>query len=548
MHQWLALAWLKWKIFTHSRIDLRTVTNVIALVVAVPVFVMISLSLGAAAHLGLNTLLRRGAGSESLLALDLGLLGLMVVWQVLPILSGTRSQDETFDPTRFLGYPITAARLVAANATLVLLTPWFLFFAPVLLGVLAAVARSRPVAAVPTAFVLVAFMAMNATLFHLLGTAANNIFRQRRLREVAAIVAPVVAGTLYFLPQIVAWLQRTGRIGSIREWGMLLALTPSGFAARAIRASLDGTWLWPAGAVAALSMMAVLFHVWDVRLVERLYLGAGVGADSRQASTTRRAHGGGWWLPFLPGRFAAIFEKETKYLLRSTVGRYNFVGAVFLIVLWRFLFHIDPASSAGRFGLSPAASLYLAIVLLESLVVTGFLSNAFGWESHGIRTYLLSPIGLEEVLWGKTLACFAYFGALFLWMTGAYALIVAPPAPDLVCFTALAVLVQLGVTSLVGYFQSVLFPRRLDFAKLYGREGSAFLSGLLGSLAFLAAALPIGAAGLVAFPLHHPWIGCAILGLFIGALALAHFFAGGILASLLASRQERLIEAIVSEE
>ncbi|MBI3097337.1 MAG: hypothetical protein HYY93_03695 [Planctomycetes bacterium] len=536
MSQWLALAWLKWKLFTHTRLDLRAITNVIALAVAVPVFAVISLSVGAGVHFGAAGILRRGSGSDLLLALDLGLLGLMVIWQLLPILSGTRSRDETFDPVKFLGYPIAPGRLVAANATFVLATPAFLFFAPALLGLWMAVVRVRPSAALPGALVLAAFLAMNATLYHLLGSVANNLLRHRRLRELAAIFVPVIAGTLYFLPSLVGWLQKTGRIGSVAALAGLLAPTPSGMAARAIRASMDGSLLWPAGAVLALAMLAGLFHLWDVRLVERLYRGAGVGADTRRPSAPTRLRGGGWWLPGLPGRFVAILEKETKYLLRSTMGRW-------------FLFRIDPAASApGRFGLSPAESLYLGIVLLESLVVTGFFSNAFGWESHGIRTYLLSPIGLEQVLWGKTLACFAYFGALFLWMTGVYALIVVPPPPTLVLFTALAVLVQLGVTSLVGYFQSVYFPRRIDYARLYGREGAAFLSGLLGSAAFFAATVPIALAGLVAFPMRQVWIGCALLGLLAGALALAHFIAGGILAGLIASRQERLIEAIVSEE
>ena len=210
--------------------------------------------------------------------------------------------------------------------------------------------------------------------------------------------------------------------------------------------------------------------------------------------------------------FSALFEKEFRYLLRTSQGRYAFVWPIFIAILLR-IFSTQSDSNREVFEIFESYRL-LPFVGFYFFFLLPFFVDLFGYDQKGVRLYYLAPVSFRMILIAKNLAVMALGILCFMEF-----LLLSPLAfghlSVLACIYALAALMigfPLIFTS--GNFISCYFPRPLKPNTLRGNN-PPHAAVVLGMLSIGVTSLPTIAIVLLTEAVH-PLIGVGAMVMLLG--------------------------------
>jgi ABC-2 type transport system permease protein len=408
--------------------------------------------------------------------LPLGLLGICVYWQAMPILSA--SMGSSLDMRKLLVYPAPHGKLFFVETLLRLTTG--LEMVMVLAGGAVGLLRNRAAggwqAAPRTLAAVSIYMLFNLLLASGTRSLLVRLLSRRRVRELLVFF-------LLMLWMVPRFLLMTGRLhaGSLHGAGGAIQIAG---------------WPWTAAAHAALgdSTSIALLSICGWTLLAgwfgRTQFERGLRFDAAAAQATPLRNGVTRWqslaeifyrFPRLIFRdpLAAVVEKELRSLSRTPRYRMVFVmGFSFGLMVW---LPMILGSRAQRH--SALSQHFLTVICVYALTLLGQVSywNCFGFDRSAAQIYFAAPPPLATTLAGKNIATL-----VFIYLE--VAILVGITTALRVSFgyvQVLETLVVVGVCALymmaLGNISSVQYPRALNPVQV--SQGGA--SSRFQALAFL---------------------------------------------------------------
>jgi hypothetical protein len=423
----------------------------------------------------------------------LAAVGLSIVGPVL-----LPAVDRT-NAVRLLLLPISRAQLYVAQCIAAIADPWILLSIPLLIFIpvgmavagafgLAAIAA---IAALLLLAVLLGLSSLSTTTLHLL-------VRDRRRGELVALLAIVVVPTLVMLPTLMnangsrrdaserreshapAWAVSVARRG--------FAVLPSELHHAAItRPAARGA---KSSAVPLAGLVATGAGIFALGFVA-----FGATLSSPGSTGMRRAGGGlSTWNHSFPGfshGASAVAVNQWRLVARTPRGRSILVSpilvfGVFAVLMWR-------AGGEMEFGfitLSNGLALAVFGAAVSLLSILPFAMNQFAVDRAGLTLQLLSPLSERDILVGKALG-----NGLVSLSSSTLCVLIAwlifpggSPATWLTIPLGLLATYLLAVPAAAAL--SATFPRAVDLNSIGNGSNAHQAAGLLGTLAFAAAAAP----------------------------------------------------------
>ncbi|HZN00696.1 MAG TPA: hypothetical protein VFB70_14940 [Pyrinomonadaceae bacterium] len=552
MSQLLTLIWLKWRLLRNSLRSSKAVVNKAASLLGT--LLALALSLAVAVILGfaayaltrpdvLGDALRRArtqdlpeAASVELIFFSIfGILYLM--WATVPLSIGGSKQ---FDAGKLLMYPITLRKLFAVDFVSELTTLHSVFAVP---AVLALCIGAGLGSGNLTTTLIIAFPAIlfGIALSKWLSTVIGSLVRRKRARgeTIVALIGAVAGLGAAAAGQVAPILVK--HADSIRY----LRWTPPGAAAFLLTTNAEADRVSYAATLIALSSYAVALVVVTYWLARRAALGL-EGKRRRKVSVqpTTVEDYSGWKLPFISAQLSAVLEKELRYAMRNAQVRMMALMPLILILI-RFV-------NSRRWGTTrpPAADDFLAYgsgllplggVLYVFLILAGISCNSFAFEEGGMRTLILSPVDRRKILLGKnitvTLIALVFSTVLLILNT----IIFQDLSFRAILFVALSFVVFAAISSTIGNWISIRFPKRMRFGKRLNLSGVAGL--FLIPMVILLAAPPLLATvvGYVTRNLLNVYTSLALMALLSLGL---YFVVLNFQGRLLAAREIEILEAV----
>jgi len=544
-----ALVWLKWRLFINAMRSKRGAANraasALGTLAALAFSLMLSAGLGAGAYFIVRNRsgarasrfaqdLATGASVESLFLL-FGMASMIyLVWATAPLSFGGGNQ---FDPGRLLLYPISLRKLFALDLLSELTSLASIFAAPAIFAVSlgAGLAHGRVGGALVVALCATLF---GMSLAKLLSTCLDTLMRMKRTRGEALLAVLGILGALsgLVLGQSDRLFAHLGRFPSA------LRLTPMGAMAAALAggAGMNANYLL---SLAVLLAYTLLTTIATYKIARRALEGSG-GGGARKVRVEAEGAGAkawGWRLPFGSEELSSVFEKELRYAMRNAQLR----TMAAMPIIMTLSFKLIGSRRGGGFGGGAAGGGFFAgiapymegtsaalSVLYVFLITSALSANLFGYESGGMRAYVLAPVARRTILAGKNLAGFAVSLVFAVAVVTINALLYRDLTPRSLLFTLLCFIFFAAASATVGNWFSLRFPKRLQFGKRMNASGVA---GLLLLPVFLCIAAAPALAVLGGYAAQSLWIEYAIL---------AAFAAGGVAFYLLSlARQGRLLAA-----
>ena len=307
---------------------------------------------------------------------------------------------------------------------------------------------------------------------------------------------------------------------TLRPW---LEELPTVRSAAALAAAASGEWVQ--AAVYELPMMAVTLALGGLTYL-LLRREASPRPESLEGAAAAAA------ARFRPsGPVLSIARLHAHHLLSSLQGRFGLVVPIITVVLVK-----GPLANAtaGSTWVIPGAVTYLA-------VTAGQLQfNQFGFDGQGVKTLLLLPITMRQILLGKALAMGVYCAVQYVVLFALLAWIIHPSAREIVGGGLLAGCLLVAHVA-EGHWVSVAFPRPIPFHRMQG-------GGLQGANLF---PLGLGALNATAFGGAYgallSWAPVALVPAMMGVLALVLLGYRALLpraARYVTERRERLVEVL----
>jgi ABC-type transport system involved in multi-copper enzyme maturation permease subunit len=486
MSQLLTLIWLKWRLLRNSLRSSKAIVNKVAsilgMLLAFMFAAMFALILGFVAYSlaqpeGLGSALQRtaardlpaGASTEFIFFSIFGIIYLM--WATVPLSLGGSKQ---FDAGKLLMYPITLRKLFAVDFISEFTTLHSVFLVPAVLamcigsGLGSGNLSTALIAAVPGVLFGVA-------LSKWLSTTIGSILRRKRSRgeTIIALIGAIAGLGTAAISQVAPILFKHAESFRSLRW------TPPGAAAFLLMADVANDPLAYAIAFVTLSAYAIALLVATYWIARR----AALGLERRQKQKTAAPITGnegyaGWQVPFLPADLSAIVEKELRYALRNAQVRMMALMPL-IIILIRMVNR--QRFGTVRHGVSSGFLTYGSGLLLIGglvyvfLILAGMSSNLFAFEEGGMRTLILSPIDRRKILLGKnlvlTLMALVFASALLILNV----VIFQDTTPGNLLFLSLTFIIFASISSMIGNWLSIRFPKRMKYGKRLNVSGVAGL-------------------------------------------------------------------------
>jgi hypothetical protein len=487
MSQLLTIIWLKWRMLRNSLRSRKAVVNqlasVLGMLAALALALIVALGLGIAAYFltkpSIAGMLQRptsSRGSVDRLSTEFIFFSIYafiyLMWATLPLSIGSSRQ---FDAGKLLLYPITLRKLFAIDFLSEITNIQSVFAIP------AIIAMSIGAALRTGDWLATLFAAVPITLFGLalskwLSTTIGSVVRRKRARgETIIALVGAIAGLAGALGgQVAPLLLKHSESLKVLRW------TPPGAAAVLIDSRFEKDPAAYVVAVVLLSAFTVLLIVGTYWISRRAALGY-EGKRKRQVQTSQQeVPYVGWKLPLLPDDMSAVFEKELRYALRNAQMRMIALMPLILIVI-----RLVNAKSFGRRLTSPdtaastdfltyAAGLIASTgVLYVFLLLAGLSCNQFALEEAGMRTIVLSPIQRTKILVAKNLAVITIAIAFSTGLLLINMIVFRDIDLLILLFIALSFVCFAAITSVIGNWLSINFPKRMQFGKRLNVSGVA---------------------------------------------------------------------------
>lgn len=510
------------------------------------------------------------------------LAAITLVWQLMPLMTASLGSDTDID--RFRQYPFSTRDLFGIDLVLGGFAPISLLVYPSVVAVLAACIARSP-ANLPLAVISIGlFTVFNVALSRYAHRLISALLSNRKRREIVAVLIFL----LVLAPQFIISLSSRDRNRSIRDHNTnasetidktekriqavagYLVWLPPGLAARNLRAGTEAL-----GITNWLALLAAVGFVLGIGTLEysrliRDYYGRAPGPIRRSGkqrqsnqSNTVPIQGGlvlegngqpidaaaspsrvsGFslvdvFLSWLEPATTAVLEKEIRYLYRSPRAFLIFIGPLLGTVVF-----ITPT----RLGsiTAQADDYRLAVIVLYSIILdTQFFSNAFGFDWHGAKLYFLAPINGRSVLIGKNLAALSIMCVQIALIMIIFSVFNGWIGPIALVHAGFAFVIAAPLSLALGNYLSVLYPRAVDFSKVYGRSYSG-ISQLVMFLDLPLMALIAGAGPVLGWILDSPTVTYAVFGIEAVVAALVYWVTIGSAGRLMDGRAEGFLQSLV---
>jgi hypothetical protein len=552
MSQLLTLIWLKWRLLRNSLRSSKAVVNkaasLLGTLLALAMSLAVALILGFVAYAltqpGVFGDALRNARTHDLpeaMSVEFiffsmfGILYLM--WATVPLSIGGGKQ---FDAGKLLMYPITLRKLFAVDFVSELTTLHSVFAVPAVLAVCigAGLGSGNLTTTVIVAFPAILF---GIALSKWLSTVIGSLVRRKRGRgeTIVALIGAVAGVGAVAAGQVAPILVK--HADSIRY----LRWTPPGAAAFLLTTNAATDQASYAAALIALSAYAVGLTVATYWLARRAALGLeGMRRRKVAVQPTTVVSYSGWQVPFMSAQLSAVLEKELRYAMRNAQVRMMALMPLILIVI-RFVnsrrWATPRSPAAGDFLAYGSGLLPLGGVLYVFLILAGISCNSFAFEEGGMRTLILSPVDRRKVLLGKniavTLIALVFCTALLILNT----IIFGDLSFRTILFVAMSFVVFAAISSAIGNWISIRFPKHMRFGKRLNVTGVAGL--LLIPMVVVLAAPPLLATivGCVTHNLLNVYTSLALMALLSVGL---YFVMLNFQGRSLAAREIEILEAV----
>jgi ABC-2 type transport system permease protein len=469
--------------------------------------------------------------------IPIGLLGVCVYWQAMPILSA--SMGSSLDLRKLRIYPAPHGKLFYVEVLLRLTTGVEMLM--VLAAGTAALFRN-PLTRGGYALAPVAiFVLFNLLLASGTRSLLERLLSRRRVREVLVFLLFM----LWMVPRLL-FLRGEGT-GNLHAWD---------------RAVADLFWPWTATGDAALGVRvapALLYlsgwtclAAWFGRnqFARSMRWDTMAAEATPVASRTSRARAAIDVLYRLPARIwrdpvAAVVEKELRSLARTPRYRMVFVmGFSFGLMVWLPL--VMGARAEKHAALS---NHFLTLVCVYALTLLGQVSywNCFGFDRSAAQIYFLTPQPMRAVLVGKNIASLVYIyleTAILIAITSAFRLNFGGAAiAETVTVVGVCALYLLAL----GNVSSVQYPRGLNPTRVSQGGASSRFQALV-FLLYPLALVPIGLAYLARYALDSTVAFYVALALAAGIGAMVYWIAMESAVTAATVRRERMIGDLTTGE
>lgn len=221
----------------------------------------------------------------------------------------------------------------------------------------------------------------------------------------------------------------------------------------------------------------------------------------------------------MPADLAAIIEKELRYIMRNAQLRMMALMPLILIIvrLVNKRSFNQTAVEGHRFitDFIKYGEGFMATtgVLYVFLILSGLSCNQFAFEHSGMRTLVLSPVDRKRILLGKNIAVCTVALIFSVGVLAINQLVFRDVTPAALLFAGLSFVVFASMTSMMGNWFSIRFPKRMKFGARMNVSG--VVGVLLIPMIILLAlpALASAAAGYVAQSLLIEYVTLAVLAL-----------------------------------
>ena len=474
--------------------------------------------------------------SQLRLWIPLGLLGICVYWQAMPILSA--SMGSSLDLRKLRVYPAPHGKLFYVEVLLRLTTGMEMVM--VLAAGIAALFRNPLTRGASALVPALGFVLFNLLLASGTRSLLERLLSRRRVRELLVFL-------LFALWMVPRFLFLTGRQGEVTGWSRATAelyfpWTAAGYAALGVRVAPALLYL------AAWICLAAWFGRsqfersmrFDLVAAEATPLTAGSSRVRELLDAVYRLPGRLWRDPL-----AAIVEKELRSLARTPRYRMVFVmGFSFGLMIWLPL--ILGAHSDGH---SVLANHFLTVVCVYALTLLGQVSywNCFGFDRSAVQIYFLAPQPLRATLVGKNIASLAFIYLEIAILTAITSLFRVGLSAGEVFETLAVVAVSALYMLAMGNVSSVQYPRGLSPTRVSQGGASSRFQALV-FLFYPVALLPVGLAYLARYAFNSVAAFYAVLGLAaaIGTGVYSIAMDSSVRAAL--TRRERMIRDLTTAE
>jgi ABC-2 type transport system permease protein len=514
--QFAAIARVRWQLFVNSLRTLRGRFEMVSRIFIVLAFAIVGL--GGSVGVGAASYFFVSQSKFEWLAFLLW--PIFLFWQLFPVMA--TAFTENVDSSNLLRFPLSYPSYFLIRMVYGAFDPATALGCVWLFAMTLGIGFAEPPLFLWAAVVLLAFALVNILLGRMIFAWIERWLAQRRTREILGVLFFLIIISFQFIGPLASRYGEKGAPAMSRVAAQILPferMLPPGLAAAAITQAAGKAYVAALGALGLLGAYAFgFFALLNIRLRAQ-FRGENLSESTAQKKTVAAKPSGiyaGWAVPGLPGPFAAILEKEFRYLLRSGPVLFTLVMPVVILLIFRF----TPGNSGkGDSFLVHAPDLAFPVgAAYALLILTNLLYNNFGADAVGVQFFFASPVRLRDVIFAKNLAHSAviaievvlvWFGVCFLYR---------PPAIGVTLATLTGILFALPVNLSIGNLLSIYSPKKIDFGT-FGRQKA---SGATQLAAFGSQAALFGIAAAVFFTARYfgqIWI-AAILFLSLAVIAL----------------------------
>ena len=473
--QLTAIAWLRWRLFVNSLRSSRGVLELISRIVISFAFAVGGL--GGGVGMAVMASIFISEGKPEMLAVLLW--PVFVFWQVFPIMATAFTNNP--DSTDLLRFPLSYRSYFLVRMAYGAFDPVTALVGLWSLGILAGVGFAKPAVLPWTLLVLLLFAAFNLLFMQMTFAWVERWLAQRRTREIMGVLFVLLMLSFQLIGPLMGHFGKRARPDVQRFMDVFVPLQgvlPPGLAADAIAQAVLSRFMVGLSSLLLLcAFVLIIGYFLHVRLRAQ-YRGENLSEVAAVSALPRdRSLRPGWSLPGFTAPVAAVFEKETRYLMRSGPMLLTLIMPIFVLVIFR----LGPMNSARHTGFPFARTPDMAFPSAAAytlLILTNLVYNSFGGDAGGIQFFYASPVRFRDIALAKNLthASILAIETVLAWI--AVSVLYGPPALDVTIAALTGLLFAAPVNFLAGNLLSLYSPKKLDYSS-FGRQRAAQVTVLI---------------------------------------------------------------------
>jgi ABC-2 type transport system permease protein len=401
--------------------------------------------------------------------LPLVLWPIFLFWQFFPVMATAFTNNP--DSSELLRFPFNYRSYFLVRLAYGFFDPASAVGSVGVMGVLLGVTVASPDLFPWASIVLLTFAVFNLVLMQMIFAWLERWLAQRRTREILGVLFILAILSFQLIGPTVERVgpQPNPQIRRAFEIAVRVqSAFPPGLAGRAIA---DAAHARPLLALLSLLLLGALTLAIGFLLHLRIraqFLGENLSeAPARPAVQQAQALQVGWDLPGFSESVAAVFEKETRYLMRSGPMLLTLIMPIFMLVVFR-VGPLNPMHHSSVFGRTPDLA-FPGAAAYAILVLTNLVYNSFGGDSGGMQFFYASPVLFRQIILGKNLthAAILVCNAVFAWLAVTWLYGVPHLAVTVATIAGLMFAFPLNFTA--GNLLSIYSPKKRDFST-FGRQ------------------------------------------------------------------------------